>query len=214
MVEVWIEDLCYALTLWWEVRPVLKVGSAGLRGLKNDAVVEVGGEACARVKRRVMEMEDVARIETLQQLVDGTRGQSSGSGRPVEPRLGRLNERGPTEVLRITDLNFRPSGPDPNAIEVGSSRGGSSGLLGDGSHAVGLVQREDVERAKPFLQPVESGLVLGPSREACLLGWSGPRLMKGPDAGISSFWLKSKEELEDPSPTVRPNTDGALMEEA
>ena len=58
-----------------------------------------------------MEMEDVARIETLQQLVDGTRGQSSGSGRPVEPRLGGLNERGPAKpfgalgwILGLLDL--------------------------------------------------------------------------------------------------------------
>ena len=65
VVEVWIEDLCYALTLWWEVRPVLKVGSAGLRGLKNAAVVEVRGEACAPAKKCVMEMEGVTRIETL-----------------------------------------------------------------------------------------------------------------------------------------------------
>ncbi|RVW93801.1 hypothetical protein CK203_028184 [Vitis vinifera] len=215
VVEVWIEDLCYVLTLWWEVRPILKVGSAGLRGLKKAAVVEVGGEASARAKRRVMEMEDVARTETLQQLVDGTSGQSSGSGRQVEARLGGLNERGPAEVFRNTVLTFRPSGPDPNAIEVGPSWGGSSGLLVDGPHDIGLMQREDVERAKPILQPVESGLEeLGPSREACMLGRTGPRLMKGPDAAISSFWLKSMEELEDPSPAVSPNTDGALMEEA
>ena len=217
VVEVWIEDLCYVLTLWWEVRPILKVGSVGLRGLKKAAVVEVGGEASARAKRRVMEMEDVARIEALQQLVDGTRGQSSGSGSPVEARLGGLNERGSDVVPRNNVLNFRPPGPDPNASGVGPSRGGSSGLLGDGPHDVGLMQREEVERAKTFLQPVEFGLEykeLGPSKKACMLGWTGPRLMKGPDAGISPFWLKSMEELEDPSPAGSPNTDGALMEEA
>ncbi|RVX19057.1 hypothetical protein CK203_007024 [Vitis vinifera] len=192
VVEVWIEDLCYVLTLWWEVRPILKVGSVGLRGLKKAAVVEVGGEASARAKRRVMEMEDVARIEALQQLVDGQGASLVGRG-------------------------VRPSGPDPNASGVGPSRGGSSGLLGDGPHDVGLMQREEVERAKTFLQPVEFGLEykeLGPSKEACMLGWTGPRLMKGPDAGISPFWLKSMEELEDPSPAGSPNTDGALMEEA
>ncbi|RVW22385.1 hypothetical protein CK203_096058 [Vitis vinifera] len=26
VVEIWIEDFCYVLTLWWEVRPVLKAG--------------------------------------------------------------------------------------------------------------------------------------------------------------------------------------------
>ena len=73
----------------------MKVGSAGLRGLKNDAVVEVGGEACARVKRRVMEMEDVARTETLQQLVDGTSGQSSGVGASGGGPFGWAERKGP-----------------------------------------------------------------------------------------------------------------------
>ena len=111
MVEVWIEDLCYALTLWWEVRPVLKVGPAGLRGGKNAEAVEVGGEARARANKRVMEMGGVTRIEALQQLVDGTRGQSCGSGQPVDPRLGGLNERGPAKpfgalgwILGLLDL--------------------------------------------------------------------------------------------------------------
>ena len=74
VVEVWIEDLCYALTFWWEVRPILKVGPAGLRGVKTAVAVEVGGEARARANKRVMEMGGVTRLEALQQLVDGTRG--------------------------------------------------------------------------------------------------------------------------------------------
>ncbi|RVX05743.1 hypothetical protein CK203_027411 [Vitis vinifera] len=216
VVEVWIEDLCYALTLWWEVRLVLKVGSTGLRGLKNAAMGEVRGEACARAKKRVTEMEGITRIETLQQLVDGTRGLSGGSECPVEPRLGGLNERGPAKVIWNSE-NYRPPGPDPNALEAGPSRGGPSGLLCDGSHAIGLLPREDVERAKPILQSAVSGLGykdLGSSKEDCMLGWTGPRLLKGPDAGISSFWLKSKEEMEEPSRAESPKTDGALMEEA
>ena len=48
MVEIWIEDFCYALTLWWEVRPVLEVGPAGLRGLKTAIAGEVGGKSHAR----------------------------------------------------------------------------------------------------------------------------------------------------------------------
>ena len=74
VVEVWIEDLCYALTFWWEVRPILKVGPAGLRGVKTAVAVEVGGEARARANKRVMERGGVTRLEALQQLVDGTRG--------------------------------------------------------------------------------------------------------------------------------------------
>ena len=134
----------------------------------------------------------------------------------MEPRLGGLNERSPTKAFRINDS--RPSGPDPNASEAGPSWSGSSGLPGEGSQAVGLLPREDVERAKPILQSSEaSGLgynILGPCREACLLGWTGPRLLKEPDAGISSFWLKSMEKMEEPSLVGCPRTDGALMEEA
>ncbi|RVW63344.1 hypothetical protein CK203_058269 [Vitis vinifera] len=31
-VEVWVEELCYSVTLWWEVRPVMKVTTTGKRG--------------------------------------------------------------------------------------------------------------------------------------------------------------------------------------
>ncbi|RVX15433.1 Protein arginine N-methyltransferase 1.6 [Vitis vinifera] len=190
VVEVWIEDLCYALTLWWEVRPVLKVGPAGLRGGKNAEAVE---------------------------LVDGTRGQSCGSGQPVDPRLGGLNVRGSAKSLWSTDLDSRPPGPDPTVLEAGPSRDGLTGLFCTGSPTVGLLSRKDSERAKAIMPSVVSGLgykELGPSSEACLLGWTGPRLLKGPDAGISSFWLKSKEEMEEPCLVESPKTDGALMEEA
>ncbi|RVX07472.1 hypothetical protein CK203_025206 [Vitis vinifera] len=171
--------------------PVLKVGPAGLRGVKNAAAVEVGGEARARANKHVMEMGGVARIEALQQLVDGTRG--------------------------YTGLDFRPPGPDPTVLEAGPSRGGSTGLFCTGSHSVGLLPREDSERAKPIMQSVVPGLgykELGPSSEACHLVWTGPRLLKGPDASISSFWLKSKEEMEEPCLVESLKTDGALMEEA
>ena len=121
VVEVWIEDLCYALTLWWEVRPVLKVGPTGLRGVKTASAVEVGGKARARANKRVMEMGGVTRLEALQQLVDGTRGQCCGSGQPEDPRLGGLNERGPAKSPWCTDLASRPPGPDPIDLEAGPS---------------------------------------------------------------------------------------------
>ncbi|RVW63481.1 Transposon TX1 uncharacterized 149 kDa protein [Vitis vinifera] len=162
-------------------------------------------------------MGGVTRIEALQQLVDGTRGQSCGSGQPVDPRLGGLNERGPAKSLWSTDLVSRPPGPDPTVLEAGPSRGGSTGLFCIGSPSVGLLPREDSERAKPIMPSMVSGLgykELGPSSEACHLGWTGPRLLKGPNAGISSFWLKSKEEMEELCLVESPKTDGALMEEA
>ena len=58
---------------------------------------------------------------------------------------------------------------------------------------------------------------LAPSSEACPLVWTGPCLLKGPDAGISSFWLKdvlSKQEEEEPCPVEISKIDDALLEEA
>ena len=214
VVEVWIEDLCYALTLWWEVRPVLKVG---LRGVKIAAAVEVGGEARALANKHVMEKGGVTRLEALQQLVDGMRGQSCGSGQPVDPRLGGLNERGPAKSPWCTDLTSRPLGPDPTDLEAGPSRDGSVGLFFTRSPASGPLSRKDSGWAKAKMPSVVSGLGtkdLGPSSEACPLGWTGPRLLKGPDAGISSFWLKSKQEMEEPCLVEIPKTNGALLEEA
>ncbi|RVW40426.1 hypothetical protein CK203_090038 [Vitis vinifera] len=134
--------------------PILKVGPAGLRGVKTAVAVEVGGEARARANKRVMEMGGVTRLEALQQLVDGTR----------DSLVGRIRD-----------------GPRPKCRQW----------------CLGWVTKD-----------------LGPSSEACPLGWTGPRLLKGPDAGISSFWLKSKQEKEEPCLVESPKTDGALLEEA
>ena len=78
VVEVWVEELCYSLTLWWEVRPVIRAATAGKRGKKVATREEVGGEACTRTGERVLEAKDGSRLEALLLLVNGTRGQSSG----------------------------------------------------------------------------------------------------------------------------------------
>ena len=88
VVEIWIEDFYYALTLWWEVRPVLKVGSVGKRGLKTVTAGEVGCESHACASKHVMKEGGVTRLEALPPSVDGTWGQTCGSRQPVELRLG------------------------------------------------------------------------------------------------------------------------------
>ena len=58
---------------------------------------------------------------------------------------------------------------------------------------------------------------LAPSSEVRPLVWTGPCLLKGPDTGISSFWLKddlSKQVEEEPRSVEISKTDGALLEEA
>ena len=55
VVEVWVEELCYSLTLWWEARPVMRATMAGKRGKKVATGEEVGGEACTRAGEHVLE---------------------------------------------------------------------------------------------------------------------------------------------------------------
>ena len=85
VVEVWVEELCYLLTLWWEVRLVMRAATAGKRGKFVATGAEVGGEACTRVGERVLEAMDGSRLEALLLPADGTRGQSSGSGQVLDP---------------------------------------------------------------------------------------------------------------------------------
>ena len=74
VVEVWVEELCYSVTLWWEVRPVMKVTTAGKRGKTVATGEEVGGEACTRASERVMEAKEGSRLKALLLTTDGTRG--------------------------------------------------------------------------------------------------------------------------------------------
>ena len=70
VVEVWAEDLCYEVTLWWEIRHVLKTAMAR----KSGNIVCIEGEAIARTIEPVRGKDDSPRLEDLLRLVDGTRG--------------------------------------------------------------------------------------------------------------------------------------------
>ena len=84
VVEIWVEEVCYVyvLTLWWEVRPLMRIFAAGKCGKKVGAEKEVGGEVFARARKRMMEEDDDSWLEALVQSADGTPGQMSGSGCP------------------------------------------------------------------------------------------------------------------------------------
>ncbi|WJZ92996.1 hypothetical protein VitviT2T_011962 [Vitis vinifera] len=80
VVEVWAEDLCYEVTLWWEIRPILRTAMARKSGNIVGTEGEVGGEAITRAVERVRGKDDAPRLEDLLRPADGTRGQTSGSG--------------------------------------------------------------------------------------------------------------------------------------
>ena len=206
----------------------MKVGPTGLRGMKTAAVGEVGGEAHAHASKRVMEKGSVTRLEALSQLVDGTQGQTCGSGQPVELRLGGPSGTGLAQSPWSFDLASGSSGPDPASLEAGPSCSGSAGLLFIGPSFSGPLPRKDLGWAKAKEPLMVSGLNcrgpllpgakgLAPSSEARPLVWTGPCLLKGPDAVISSFWLKddlSKQEEEEPCSVEISKTNDVLLEEA
>ncbi|RVW33987.1 hypothetical protein CK203_100736 [Vitis vinifera] len=84
-VEVWVEESCYSVTLWWEVRPVMKVSTTGKKGKVVAAGEEVGGDVSARASERVTVAMEGSRLEDTLLIADGTRGQSNGSGQTPNP---------------------------------------------------------------------------------------------------------------------------------
>ena len=155
-------------------------------------------------------------------------GQTCGSGQPVELRLGGPRVTGLAQSPWSSDLASRSFGPDPAGLEARPSCSGSSGPLLIGLSFSGPLPRKDLGWAKAKEPLVVTGLErrgprlpgakgLAPSSEARPLAWTGPCLLKGPDAGISFFWLKddlSKQVEEEPCSVENLKTNGALLEEA
>ncbi|RVX00120.1 hypothetical protein CK203_026741, partial [Vitis vinifera] len=100
-VEIWVENMRYSLSLWWETRPTLRSLSVGERGKPFEAIGEVEGEVLPREGKRVLEDEGGPRLEDQMQSADGTRGQTSGSGRPLDCSQGLAGSPyGPQGVMR------------------------------------------------------------------------------------------------------------------
>ena len=87
-MEVRTEEYCYVLSLWWEIRPTMRM----VREEKGKSILvsegEDGGEGYARAGGRVRGLVEGSSLEVRLQSDDGTRGQSSGSGLNVGPDSG------------------------------------------------------------------------------------------------------------------------------
>ncbi|KAL6324765.1 hypothetical protein AAG906_018292 [Vitis piasezkii] len=81
-VEIWVDERCYVLTLWWEIRPLLRIFPSVQSGKKVAVDVEVGGESVTRAGKRVMEEGNDPSYEVMIKAAELQR-QSSGSGRPL-----------------------------------------------------------------------------------------------------------------------------------
>ncbi|RVW47703.1 hypothetical protein CK203_107043 [Vitis vinifera] len=73
MVEIWVENMCYSLTLWWETRPTLRVMSTDEKGKPFVTDGEVECEFQPREGKHVREAEGGSRLKEQTQSTDGTR---------------------------------------------------------------------------------------------------------------------------------------------
>ena len=169
LVEVWIDGFCYEVTLWWEIRPVIKVPATGKRGKTVVTDAKEGGDASARAGGRVLGAMEGSRLEDCLMTEDGTQSQVSGSGQNSDPNrsedgLGLLGQasssRGPKAYIS--------TGPSPlGLVFYGNGNGkpkekaGPLGLLkGDGlafrTHLLLLLLRPRRRRAPLLWCAVEA----------------------------------------------------------
>ena len=220
VVEVWTEEFCYKLTLWWEIRPAVRM--ARERKGKSKLVSEgaVGSEVSARAGGRVRGLVGGPSLEVRLQSNDGTRGQSSGSGPIADPNSGVVLD-GPQESCGVApQWALGPSdasGPFPPMAfpcESGSSHLGLS--LVDGRASKRLIGGAGLGVRGPV-----SSLVFNAGdahlRGVRPLNGAGPSSVGGLDQSwvfllvTDGLWRPSAEEqsLEENS-----KTNDALMEKA
>ena len=193
LVEVWSDGCCYAVTLWWEIRPVLKVPATGRRGKTFVTVAKEGGDASARAGGRVAGAMEGSRLEDCLMTEDGTQSQASGSGQnsdsirsedgpPVGSHasgglglLGQLTSRGPKTHI--------PNGPslfglvcygNGNGKPKEKEKAGTVGLL----KGYGPASRSSASPTSSKAQNEMGSSAMERIR--------GP--LRSPDVGISKCW--------------------------
>ena len=206
----------------------MRAATAGKRGKFVAMGEKVGGEACTCGGKRGLEVKDGSRLEALLLHADGTRGQSSGSGKVTDPiqsfdgSSGRSQGLGRLTLLGLAEPSWCSKESEPAGLVPFSDP-----PCENGPPLFGLSSWKISEWAKTLVHPVMSRLDnRGPSMplavvraqvgEACPSLVSSQSLMRGPDAGISPFWVKdglrrlSEEEIQSEG---KSKTDCALLEE-
>ncbi|RVW70583.1 putative ribonuclease H protein [Vitis vinifera] len=232
-VEIWVDERCYVLTLWWEIKPLLRIFPTDQSGKKAAVDVEVGGEAVTRAGKRVVEEGNDTSYEVMIQSADGMQCQSSGSGRPLGPIrghdgmlgqtsgggpvLGGSSKKGPVEVPFPSpdDLAFGSFGPGPFSLSVA------------GPSSYGLCTRMAHGQTKDSGINVDLGLVRGQYHsgpggkaqvgETSSLVRVDPNVVGRPVSESSIFWEKDdlRKQFEKESQAMeKSKTDLALIEEA
>ncbi|KAJ9686979.1 hypothetical protein PVL29_015719 [Vitis rotundifolia] len=220
-VEIWVEEECYTLTLWWEVRSFLKSLLVGKKGKISGSEGEVEGEGATRAGKHVRLGEGVSSPDALLSglgcLVDRPRE----TFRVQNGLLRGMQGLGGPSKPDVSDgpfLGLGPDGPFPS----------SSSLREAGPSSCGPLFSEASKGPKvavltgPARQEVNLGLPKAPLAleahvgEASPLEGSGPVSSRNTDAKSPSFWelddqwRKAEVELQEKLST----TDSALCEEA
>ena len=106
MVDIWVENTCYAVALWWEIRPTLRKLQADDKGRTLATAGEGEGEFQTREGKRVMEEEGGSRLETQTQVVDGMWRLTAGAGQPMDSHHGLGGSH-----LGLQDMERMQGGP-------------------------------------------------------------------------------------------------------
>ncbi|RVX10845.1 hypothetical protein CK203_018176 [Vitis vinifera] len=200
VVEVSVEELCYSLTLWREVRPVMRAATARKRRKFVATGEEVGGAACTCAGERVLEAKGGSRLEALLLHADGTWGQSSGSGQVMDPIRsfdgppGGQQGSGGLTLLGLA----KPSWCSKESEPIGLVSFSDPPCV-NGPPISGLSSWKISERAKTLVHPVMSGLDnRGPSMPLAVV-----RAQDG-------LWRLSEEDIQSEG---KSKTNCALLEE-
>ncbi|RVW48648.1 hypothetical protein CK203_102160 [Vitis vinifera] len=121
IVEIGVKGVCYSLTLWWEVRPVMRVLLATRRGKNSGVEEKVENDVSARTGKHVLEEVDNTRIETHLQSADGTRGQTV-----LAPKVGPSSLEGSRRLKALETIGA------PGLAGMDDCRGPSQSLMASG----------------------------------------------------------------------------------
>ncbi|RVX03048.1 hypothetical protein CK203_016707 [Vitis vinifera] len=207
-VEVWVEGSCYRVTLWWEIRPVLKTPTCEKKGKAVVTGAEVGDDVSARARERVTETMEGSRLEVCLLNADGTRSQFHELGQTSNPSR---SEDGPSDgphalsglgLLGQVKPSSNATGPANSGIEKPTEK----------AWPLRLLQEAGLDFQSPFFSRSSSAQAeKGLSAAEC-----SRSPLKGSDAAISTFWVKDDQwgtYGDEPQWGGISRTDSALLEE-
>ncbi|KAL6330900.1 hypothetical protein AAG906_009328 [Vitis piasezkii] len=180
------------VTLWWEIRPVMKFPTTEKKGKAVASGVEVGGDASARARERVTVAMEGSRLEDFLLTADGTQRQSCGSGQPSNPSRsedgpsggphasGGLGLLGQAMLSRWSKASKSPGLTPSGPVLSGSGKPTEKAMPSRLLQGVG----------PDFQSPSSSASFRAQAEKGLSAAERNRNPLRGPDAAISTFWVK------------------------